>query len=184
MKIYTRTGDRGSTGLIGGKRASKADLRFHAIGSVDELNACFGVILAGKSLPKNLRKQLIEIQHLLFRVGADLATPIGGKASIERIDAGSAKQLEQWIDMLESALAPLTQFILPGGSASGALLHQARTICRRAERFIVALSEKAQLTTAMLPTINRLSDYLFVAARYANLKNDSPEIAAILRKKS
>jgi cob(I)alamin adenosyltransferase len=178
MKIYTKTGDRGSTGLMGGKRASKADLRFHAIGTIDELNACLGVVLAGKSLPKNLRKQLVEIQHLLFRVGADLATPRGGNVSIERIDAGGAKGLEEWIDTLESSLPPLTKFILPGGSSSGALLHQARTVCRRAERFIVALGEKEQMTTAMLPTINRLSDYLFVAARYANLKNEVEEIEA------
>lgn len=178
MKIYTRTGDLGSTGLMGGKRASKADLRFHSIGTVDELNACLGVILAGKSLPKDLRKQLTEIQHLLFRVGADLATPIGGKTTIERIEIGSAKRLEEWIDAMETLLSPLKQFILPGGSMSGALLHQARTICRRAERWLVALSAKEQLTTAMLPTINRLSDYLFVAARYANRKNGVPETKA------
>lgn len=178
MSIYTRTGDLGSTGLMGGKRASKADLRFHAIGSIDELNACIGTVVAQESLPDDLKHQLIEIQHLLFRVGADLATPLGGKASIDRIDAASAKKLEEWIDQMESSLPLLTQFILPGGCPAGALLHQARTICRRAERWIVALGEKDQLTTAMLPTINRLSDYLFVAARAVNAKNGTSETKA------
>ncbi|MDD5056014.1 MAG: cob(I)yrinic acid a,c-diamide adenosyltransferase [Candidatus Peribacteraceae bacterium] len=178
MKIYTKTGDRGSSGLMGGKRESKADLRFHAIGTVDELNACLGITLTEQSLPAELKKEIMEIQHLLFRVGADLATPIGGKVTIERIDAGSVKNLEEWIDAMEADLLPLKQFILPGGSPAGALLHQARTVCRRAERFIVALGEKEQLTTAMLPTINRLGDYLFVAARYANRKNEAEEIEA------
>ncbi len=181
MKIYTKTGDSGSTSLMGGKRVSKADLRFHAIGTIDELNACLGVVLAQASLPDDLKHQLIDIQHLLFRVGADLALPLGGKASIDRIDADSAKKLEDWIDQMESSLPPLTQFILPGGSPSGALLHQARTICRRAERWIVALGEQNQLTAAMLGAINRLSDYLFVAARYVNLKNGSSEVTAKLR---
>lgn len=168
MKIYTRTGDKGKTGLYGGQRVSKASLRLHAYGTIDELNASLGVVLADTKLPSPLRDQLIEIQSLLFVIGADLATPLDSNNHVKRMDIGPSVQMERWIDGLEESLPPLTKFILPGGSAMGAKLHECRTICRRAERFIVELSEKEAITLNVITIVNRLSDYLFVAARYAN----------------
>ncbi len=175
MKIYTRTGDKGKTGLFGGQRVAKSALRLHAYGSLDELNACLGVIAAEKNLPVPLPKQIEIIQSLLFQIGADLATPLESSANILRMTEAPAMQMEQWIDALEVELAPLTRFILPGGSKAGAELHFARTICRRAERLIVELDEKEEITKAIIMIVNRLSDYLFVAARYANKKLGAEE---------
>ena len=175
MKIYTRTGDKGKTGLFGGKRISKSALRLHAYGSLDELCACLGLIASDKNLPSPLPAHIESIQSLLFQMGADLATPLESSAVILRMDEAPAKQMEDWIDELETSLSPLTRFILPGGSSVGAHFHLARTVCRRAERFIVALDETEAITKANLVIINRLSDYLFVAARYANKKLGAEE---------
>ena len=175
MKIYTKTGDKGRTGLFGGTRVSKSSVRLHAYGTLDELNACLGVIGAEKELPDDLKTQLTWIQTLLFSVGADLATPLESKASVKRMTEEPALMMEGWIDAMELTLPPLTTFILPSGSRSGALLHEARTVCRRAERWIVQLGESEPVTEAVVVIVNRLSDYLFVAARYANKKIGMPE---------
>lgn len=168
MKIYTRTGDKGSTGLFGGSRVAKSAVRLHAYGTLDELNACLGSVVADTSLPERIREQLLWVQSLLFQIGADLATPLASTASILRMDEAPAVQLEEWIDLLEADLKPLTRFILPGGAPAGAKLHEARTVCRRAERWIVQLHEEEPITEAIIVLVNRLSDYLFVAARSVN----------------
>lgn len=168
MKIYTRTGDKGKTGLFGGERVSKSAVRLHAYGTIDELNALLGVIASEPKLPKTVQKHMMEIQTLLFYVGADLATPMKSSAKILRIETKNATLLEEWIDAMETKLTPLTQFILPSGSRAGALLHQARTTCRRAERWIVALGEQEPINHDVIVFVNRLSDYLFVTARYVN----------------
>lgn len=180
MKIYTRTGDKGSTGLFGGTRIPKSSVRLHAYGTVDELNACLGVVLSN-DLPQETRHQLLTIQSTLFIVGADLATPIGSKASTARLTATKTDELEQWIDAMEETLPALTNFILPGGTAAAAQLHVARTVCRRAERWISQLRETEQISEQILPYMNRLSDYLFVAARFVNKIAGSMDQKVILR---
>ncbi len=170
MKIYTRTGDTGTTGLFGGTRVPKSSVRLHAYGTLDELNACIGSIVADGAVPPDLKTQLLSVQSLLFQIGTDLATPSTSKANVMRMHPSHAVMMESWIDTLDKDLSPLTRFILPGGSSVGAKLHEARTICRRAERWIVDLKEKEPVTEAIIVIVNRLSDYLFVAARYANKK--------------
>ncbi len=166
MKIYTRTGDDGSTGLWGGKRVSKDSLRVHAYGTVDECNTALGLVRAA-GVAAELDGMLARIQDELFVVGADLASP-DAKTKIDRVDAHSVEVLEQAIDTLEGQLEPLQQFILPGGTQSAAYLHHARTICRRAERWAVSLAHEEPINEYVLSYINRLSDLLFVMARVAN----------------
>jgi len=175
MKIYTRGGDKGTTSLFGGTRVSKAAVRLHAYGTLDELNAILGSVVADTTLPGGVKAQLLRIQSLLFQIGADLATPMDSSANILRMDISHATTMEGWIDEMEKHLAPLTSFILPGGSAAGAKLHEARTVCRRAERWIVELMSSEPVTEAVIVIVNRLSDYLFVAARFVNSKLDIPE---------
>lgn len=187
MSIVTRTGDSGETGYIGGKRVSKADVRLHAIGSVDELNALLGVVLSNPSLPSVLRAPLATVQHRLFRLGAELAAPEGidkvparpkGRSGGPRIEAAHAAEVERWIGELEPALPPLSAFIVPGGAEAGARLHHARTVCRRAERWVVALSEREPVHGKAIVFLNRLGDYLFLAAREANRQGGSGETRA------
>ena len=175
MKIYTKTGDTGKTGLFGGQRVSKSAVRLHAYGTLDELNAILGSTVTDTTLPVSVKTQLLWIQSLLFQIGADLATPLESVANILRMDLSHATTLEQWIDSMETQLSPLTSFILPGGSPAGAKLHEARTVCRRAERWIVELMNSEPVTEAVIVIVNRLSDYLFVAARFVNHKLDIPE---------
>lgn len=175
MKIYTRGGDKGKTSLFGGTRVSKSAVRLHAYGTLDELNAILGSVVADTTLPGAVKAQLLRIQSLLFQIGADLATPLESGANILRMDTSHASLLETWIDDMETHLSPLTSFILPGGSAAGAKLHEARTVCRRAERWIVELMNSEPVTEAVIVIVNRLSDYLFVAARFVNHKLDIPE---------
>ncbi len=183
MKIYTRTGDNGTTGLFGGDRVSKAHLRMHAYGTIDELNACVSVALSMPgALPDDLKIQLERIQDDLFALGADLATPLSSKAKILRTDPKQATELEGWIDMLESRMEPLRQFIHLSGSPAGAELHRARTVCRRAERFIVELNEKEPIGDGVLQYVNRLSDYLFVAARFTHGWSGSKERPVVIKK--
>ena len=172
-KIYTRTGDDGTTGLASGPRRKKGDVRMEAIGDVDETNAAIG--LARLQEAGAYDAALARIQNDLFDLGADLATPDTGEAlSYEplRIVEGQVAWIEGEIDRLNADLSPLTSFILPGGSALSAHLHLARTVCRRAERAMTRLAEAEVVSTAALHYINRLSDYLFVAARHANGKGD------------
>lgn len=182
MKIYTRTGDKGQTGLFGGKRVDKSAIRLHAYGTIDELNASLGIVLASNRLSNDLRTQLIKIQSDLFTAGADLATPLESKAKTGRMQQKHIDELEQWIDAMDASLPPLTQFILPGGCAEAAQLHLARTICRRGERWMVELKQSESIGDFALPYINRLSDYLFVAARYINRTLDTPEEAVVIEK--
>jgi cob(I)alamin adenosyltransferase len=178
MKIYTKTGDRGDTGLLNGRRVSKDDLRVQAYGEVDELNAALGLAVATLS-DSEISKVLIEIQKDLFSIGAQLAEPPWGEGKrLEKfqIDESHISRLEQCIDKWETELIPLHRFILPGGSNAGAALHLARTICRRAERQVVHLSHREELPPTLMAYLNRLSDFLFVLARFINHKSNSPEI--------
>jgi cob(I)alamin adenosyltransferase len=163
-KIYTRTGDSGSAGLVDGSRVSKSSLRMTAIGEVDEANAAVGVAI-GAVGESPLGKQLLTIQNELFDLGADVATP-GEVEGALRIVAGQVERLEAEIDAMNAKLDPLTSFILPSGSPAVAALHLARAIVRRAERAAVALNEREALNPQLLAYINRLSDHLFVAARH------------------
>ncbi len=166
MKIYTRTGDGGETGLFGGVRVAKDALRVHAYGTVDECNAAIGIARASLSLP-DIDAILEQTQNQLFVVGADLATP-GEAGYIPRIADADIAAIEQTIDALEAGLEPLKTFILPGGTLAGAQLHLARTICRRAERWTVSLAREEPINPAISPYLNRLSDLLFVISRAAN----------------
>lgn len=182
MKVYTRTGDNGTTGLLGGSRTMKSSARLHACGSLDELNAALGVVLSDGSGPKILRNQIGEIQRLLFTIGADVATPHRSSIEVVRISQGEIQKLEQWIDALSVELPTLRNFILPGGSTCGALLHLARTVCRRTERWIVALSAQEPVNENIVPFMNRLSGYLFVAARFANKEAGREETKVTISK--
>lgn len=164
-RIYTRSGDAGTTGLVGGARVAKDDARVEALGAVDEANAALGLArLDSKGLPA-VDAMLARIQHELFDLGADLATPDAGDG---RIRPSQAARLEAEIDAMTAQLPPLTAFVLPGGSPAAAHLHLARTVLRRAERCAVALQRLQPVTPAALTYLNRLSDHLFVAARLAN----------------
>ncbi|MCH8978269.1 MAG: cob(I)yrinic acid a,c-diamide adenosyltransferase [Armatimonadetes bacterium] len=168
MKIYTKAGDGGQTGLIGGRKVSKADVTVGALGDLDELNACLGIALA-HSQDAPLAKMLGRVQRAVFDIGAEVASPQNAK---ERRTAHGldelTRELEDQLDEHERKLPPLKQFILPGGTILSAHLHNARTVCRRAERSLVRLTEEAPLRPELVRTINRLSDWLFSAARAAN----------------
>jgi cob(I)alamin adenosyltransferase len=178
IRIYTKTGDDGTTGLFGGSRVSKADLRIEAYGTVDELNAIVGVVRTCP-LPPALEQQLGTISADLFTLGADLATPLDPPPvyAIPRITEEHVKQLEGWIDEYDAQLEPLKTFILPGGTPAAAHLHVARTICRRAERRTVSLAAQEDVGTAVLHYLNRLSDYLFTASRAANAHAGVSDVA-------
>jgi cob(I)alamin adenosyltransferase len=174
-KIYTRTGDDGSTGLVAGPRRFKDDLRVEAYGTVDETNAFVGLVRQHTRDDVLVDAMLMRIQNDLFDLGADLATPDSGEAlgyEPLRITDGQVLRIEQEIDQLNAALSPLNSFVLPGGSAAAAALHAARTVSRRAERVMVSLSrcEGEVVSSAALRYINRVSDFLFVAGRHVNDK--------------
>ena len=168
MKIYTKTGDTGDTGLFGGGRVSKDDLRVEAYGQVDELNAVLGLVRAENVGPMD--ELLSALQAQLFTVGAILATPANSKASkaIPEIHEGWISAMEQAIDGFDRELAPLTSFILPGGTRAASLLHLARTVCRRAERRVVTLLQADAVGERVVVYLNRMSDLLFTMARAAN----------------
>ena len=177
MKIYTRTGDGGETGLFDGTRVSKADARVAAYGDVDELNAWLGLARASLADPQ-LTEMVEQIQRDLFALGSRLADPshrIAERVAKAHVSIDDVARLERWIDELESELPPLRRFILAGGSPSGAAFHVARTVCRRAERAIVGLGE-ASVDRDVLVYMNRLSDLLFVLARAANARAGAPEL--------
>jgi len=167
MKIYTRTGDSGTTGLIGGARVEKNSARIAAIGDVDELNAAIGLARCASSAP-DLDRELKSIQNWLFDLGAELASPTEHPRQHRAIGSGHVESLEQSIDRQTAQLSPLEHFILPGGSELGARLHFARCVCRRAERSILELNSREPIGDEALAFINRLSDWLFTAARTAN----------------
>jgi cob(I)alamin adenosyltransferase len=169
MKIYTRTGDDGTTGLFGGARVRKDDARVEAYGTVDELNAGLGVARAA-GLPPELDALLGQLQEDLFVLGAELACVPGKEANMKMrlLDASDAARLEQAIDAAEEGLPPLKSFVLPGGTAAAAALHVARTVARRAERRTLEASTEGAVRAELLIYLNRLSDLLFTLARRAN----------------
>jgi cob(I)alamin adenosyltransferase len=174
-RIYTRTGDRGETGLVGGARIPKDSLRVEAYGNVDELNSVLGIVRAFLN-DSELDNLLAELQRDLFVVGADLAsTPDAQQRNLPRISSEKITAMERTIDRFEAELQPLKAFILPGGGVAGSLLHNARTVARRAERRIVTLSKSEPVNEHLVPYMNRLSDLLFVVARVANHRERKAE---------
>lgn len=170
MRIYTRTGDAGETGLFGGLRVLKDDPRIEAYGTVDELNAFLGLARA-EALPADVENCLARVQNDLFAVGAELATPDPEAKGTALVDDASIAAIEQAIDGLEANLSPLRQFILPAGAKSACALHAARGVCRRAERRVISLVRQSPVPVSerLIRYLNRLGDYLFVAARAANV---------------
>jgi cob(I)alamin adenosyltransferase len=173
-RIYTRGGDAGETSLGDGTRVPKDDARIEAYGTVDELNAVLGLALA-RGVPDEFRPWLERIQNELFDLGADLAVPVGDtKRERLRVTDEQVEALETRCDEANAALEPLRSFVLPGGTEAAALLHLARTVCRRAERLVVALGREEALNPASLAYLNRLSDLLFILARAANAGGAEP----------
>ncbi len=171
MPIYTKTGDKGDTGLFNGRRVSKASLRIEAIGTVDELNSIIGFVISGlRTTGYGLRKELIRIQNDLFVIGGSLANPKQKVNLVKRTE-----EFEKLIDELTKKLPPLFNFILPGGGAVGASLHLSRTVCRRAERRIVSLSGKEKVQSEIIIYINRLSDLFLTMSRFVNQKEKKKE---------
>lgn len=167
-KIYTRTGDKGETGLVGGKRIKKDALRVHAYGDIDELNSWLGLIRTNAEKAKHgaLVSQLAQIQNELFDLGSELATPPGESyPGMVTIQNEQVIRLEKWIDQAVGALPELTSFVLPGGTELNSQLHIARTVCRRAERNIITLAASEKVSDSVLAYVNRLSDLLFALAR-------------------
>jgi len=168
--LYTRRGDTGETGLYGSKRVRKNSPRVEAYGNIDELNSCIG-LASSDSRHKSIEEELKWVQGRLFVAGADLATETGGRgkaSSVPRISEQDTKVLERYIDDMQRRLPKLNNFILPGGSELSAKLHLARSVCRRAERSVVSLSNGEKVNPELIPFLNRLSTYLFNAAREAN----------------
>lgn len=178
MKIYTKTGDQGQTSLIGGRRVSKADLRIDAYGTVDELNSWIG-LLRDQPVNESRKELLKEIQDRLFTVGASLATDPekAVKKAIPDIIQDDITLLEQAMDDMDASLPPLRAFVLPGGHASVSYCHLARTVCRRAERLVIHLSEQSPVDELVIQYMNRLSDYLFVLSRKMTQELGSEEVA-------
>jgi len=183
MKIYTRTGDRGETALFGGQRVRKDNVRVDAYGDVDELNSVLG--LAGLYVEQagdaELARHLRDIQEDLFTMGANLATPApedGGRpnAHVPVLNPARVAEMERWIDAADAELEPLKNFVLPGGTESAAMLHLARTVCRRAERRVVTLSYEAHIEQDVIVYLNRLSDLLFTLARLANRRAGAQDV--------
>ena len=171
MKIYTRTGDDGTTGLFGGRRVAKSEPRIECYGTVDELNAALGLAAAATPSPRELAAMLAQVQNELFVIGSHLATPHDDTrrlAQVPDLDEGAIARLESEIDAADAELPPLRNFILPGGSEGAARLHLARTVCRRAERLLVAYAAELAVEPRVLRYLNRLSDWLFAYARWCN----------------
>jgi cob(I)alamin adenosyltransferase len=182
-RIYTKTGDQGETGLVGGQRVPKDSDRIEAYGTVDELNACLGIIrsflkeIPNRELIETVDPRIAKIQNLLFIVGSDLATPPGvTPPNRVYVQEKQVVELEHWMDAWQADLKPLPEFILPGGGKIASLLHLARTVCRRAERLAVRLSRKEQVGPEVVRYLNRLSDTFFVLARWVSLKLGEKEV--------
>ena len=178
MKIYTRGGDQGETSLNGGRRVPKSDPRVATYGTVDELNAAMGVARAALPEKSVLRDEIVAVQKVLHGIAAEIATPAAADQEKlrGRVGGESVAHLEHGIDAMQAELPPLANFILPGGGVAGAALHVARTICRRAERALVELAARDSVRPEVLRFVNRLSDWLFVAARWANHQEGQAEI--------
>lgn len=182
MKIYTKTGDKGTTSLYGGTKVAKNNSRIETYGTVDELNSYIGLIRSYE-IDNALKEQFIIIQKDLFNIGAELATPLdkimlaNGKPRLSvMISEDDITQLENWIDAIDASLEVMTHFILPGGNQASSHAHVARCICRRSERLIVSLMQEEDINPLLAKYINRLSDYLFTAARKIAKDNNHEEI--------
>lgn len=178
MKIYTKKGDNGNTSLFGGQTVSKSASRIESYGTVDELNSILGVVRSF-NISKSVDEWLNKVQHQLFVLGADLATPQNNNTRIDRISQDEIDFLEKTIDQMDEELPPLKNFILPGGTSAAASIHHARTVCRRAERLTVACAMEVELSELTVKYLNRLSDFLFMLGRYENFKSgekDTPWI--------
>jgi cob(I)alamin adenosyltransferase len=178
MKIYTKTGDKGETGLFGGARVSKDDVRVEAYGAIDELNAALGLACALGALADEVTL-IAELQNDLFVVGAELACVPEKRENLklQLIEQRDVSRLEEHIDRLQAALPPLGNFILPGGTPVAAALHQARTVCRRAERRLLTLSRSQWVSSELLVYLNRLADLCFVMARHAQAARGAQDVA-------
>ncbi len=182
MKIYTKKGDTGQTGLIGGTRVRKDEIRIHAYGTVDELNSWIGMV-RDQDISKRHHDILISIQTNLFTLGSHLATDFSkSKMELPEIEMSFITELENQIDSLEKELEPMTNFILPGGHVAVSSIHLARCVCRRAERMVVEMSEDLPVNPLIVQYLNRLSDYLFVLSRSMTKDTNSEEIPWITRK--
>ena len=179
MKIYTRTGDEGQTGLFGGARVPKTHARIEALGAVDELNATIGWAVTQVAVGTT-RQGLESLQHELFAIGAEIGTPelpaVGGRAEQPRVGKGHTAALEDWIDDAVGELPELRAFVLPGGTSGAAALHLARTVCRRAERAVVRLGETEEVRDVVVAYLNRLSDLLFTLARLENQRAGTGDV--------
>ena len=183
MKVYTKTGDKGKTSLLGGTRVSKAHARINAYGTVDELNSFIGLVRDQK-VNESRQEELINIQNKLFTVGSHLASdPEKSKATIPDLLQEDVDTLEQKIDEMEGHLAPMKNFILPGGHQSVSYCHVARCVCRRAERLVIGLSEDTPVADIIVQYLNRLSDYLFVLSRKMSAELDAEETPWLPNKK-
>jgi len=170
MKVYTKTGDKGKTSLLGGQKVNKSNIRIEAYGCTDELNAFIGYLKDHEEVSLVYKGQLNEIQVLIFNMGSLLAAAPGFKGfSLPGIDEGHLYLLEQWIDTMDDTLSPLKNFIIPGGHKTISLCHVCRTVCRRAERTVALLSQKEEVDEWIIPFLNRLSDYFFVLSRKLSL---------------
>lgn len=177
-KLYTRTGDAGTTSLVDGSRIGKDSLRVDAYGDVDELSSSLGLVAAAKECPDEIRVEIRHIQNLLFNIGSYLATPNeNGETNFLPDLVSETEKLEGWIDSLDERVPKMQNFILPGGSEEASRCHVARTVCRRAERKVIALSREAQVDPTVTTYLNRLSDYLFIASRYLNFIRGIEDIA-------
>ena len=176
-KVYTRTGDDGTTGLGGGERVAKDSARIEAFGTVDELNSQVGVAIAS-GLDSDLAARLAAIQNDLFHLGSDLCTAEADKAKrpVPTIEQRHIDALERWMDEMSAELSPLENFVLPGGTTGAAHLHVARTVCRRAERQTIRLARQEPIGAHVVAYLNRLSDALFVAARFENRRRGKPDV--------
>jgi len=184
MKIYTKTGDAGTTGLFGGPRVDKDHPRICSYGEIDELNAILGMVRS-VGCPESIDTKLLQVQRELFSIGAELATPDPDAHEMKWSGETPVALLEQWIDQLDEGLAPLRNFILPGGSVAAAHLHLARTTCRRAERNVVSLGRQPQVSdpSQIIIYLNRLSDLLFVMARWCNAERGVADIPWLSQRK-
>lgn len=176
--IYTRTGDAGTTSLAGGERVNKNSVRLESYGTIDELSSSVGVVIASASGYENVRRQLIKVQNKLFNIGGYLATNVlpGETPAVWGVSEEDIETMEKDIDLFDSEIPKVRAFVLPGGSLLSAYAHMARTVCRRAERRILDLATESFVDPLLITYINRLSDYLFVLARYFNFKEGVSEI--------
>lgn len=176
--LYTRTGDSGSTSLVGGSRVKKNCVRIEAYGTVDELSSCLGFVASDTACTEAIREQIISVQNELFNIGCYLATDVkdGEKPACGSVTAEKLEQLEGWIDQLDEKTPKLFAFVLPGGCDLSSRAHLARVVCRRAERRILDLADDSYVDPVVLRYVNRLSDYLFILARYFNHISGKEEI--------